>query len=148
MTEFKTLNCLQELNIDRIWAARNVFAKSSLTQWYTYFYSLLITMLTIKILFTINSLKKKTHFVKTLYLQFLPLKKPLVLTRKKNHFSKQKLFKLRTFHCEFFARIKSIFFKFRRIWGDSPFSALTNKDNLDLISVFTSVLDTQLMCIM
>ena len=43
---------------------------------------LLITMLTIKILFTINSLKKN-HFVKTLYLQFLPLKKPLVLIRKK-----------------------------------------------------------------
>ena len=43
---------------------------------------LLITMLTIKILFTITSLKKKTISSKH-YLQFLPLKKPLVLIRKK-----------------------------------------------------------------
>ena len=76
MTEFKTLNCLQELNIDRIWAARNVFAKSSLTQWYTYFYSLLITMLTIKILFTINSLKKKLFRQNTIY-NYFRLKKTL-----------------------------------------------------------------------
>ena len=39
-------------------------------------------MLTIKILFTITSLKKKTISSKH-YLQFLPLKKPLVLIRKK-----------------------------------------------------------------
>ena len=73
MTEFKTLDCLQELNIDLIWAARNVFAKSLLTQWYTYFYSLLITMLTIKILFTVNSLKKTIPSKH--YLQFFSFKK-------------------------------------------------------------------------
>ena len=75
MTEFKTLDCLQELNIDRIWAAKNVFAKSLLTLWYTYFYSLLRTMLTIKILFTINSLKKNIPSKR--YLQLLSFKKTL-----------------------------------------------------------------------
>ena len=46
----------------------------------------LITMLTIKIQFTITSLLKKTKPFRqnTIYkLQFLPLKKPLVLIRKK-----------------------------------------------------------------
>ena len=45
----------------------------------------LITMLTIKIQFTITSLfkKKKKTISSKHYLQFLPLKKPLVLIRKK-----------------------------------------------------------------
>ena len=53
-------------------------------------------ILTIKILFTINSLKKTISSKH--YLQFLSLKKHLVLIRKKIHFIKQKLLKLRTFH--------------------------------------------------
>ena len=45
---------------------------------------LLITMLTIKILFTINSLFKKiNYFVKTLFTIPSVKKKPLVLIRKK-----------------------------------------------------------------
>ena len=40
---------------------------------------------------------KKTILLKH-YLQFLSFKKHLILIRKKNHFIKQKLFKLRTFH--------------------------------------------------
>ena len=59
-------------------------------------YILLITMLTIKILFTINSLKKKLFRQNTIYNSFR-LKKHLVLIRKKIHFIEQKLFKLRTF---------------------------------------------------
>ena len=59
---------------------------------------LLITMLTFKILFTINSLYERTISSKH-RLQFLSFKKKkhLVLIRK-IHFIKQKLFKLRTFH--------------------------------------------------
>ena len=43
----------------------------------------LITMLTIKIQFTITSLLKKKTISSKHYLQFLPLKKTLVLIRKK-----------------------------------------------------------------
>ena len=54
-------------------------------------------MLTIKILFTINSLKKKLFRQNTIYNSFRLKKKHLVLIRKKIHFIEQKLFKLRTF---------------------------------------------------
>ena len=61
----------------------------------------LITMLTIKIQFTITSLfKKKKTISSKHYLQItIPsVKKTLSFDQKKNHFIKQKLFKLRTFH--------------------------------------------------
>ena len=53
---------------------------------------------TIKILFTINSLKKTISSKH--YLQFLPFKKKHLpgFDYKKIHFIKQNLFKLRTFH--------------------------------------------------
>ena len=54
-------------------------------------------MLTIKILFTITSLKKKNYFVKTLF-TIPSVKKTHSFDQKKIHFIKQKLFKLRTFH--------------------------------------------------
>ena len=58
---------------------------------------LLITMLTIKILFTNTSLYKKNYFVKTLF-TIPSVKKTLSFDQKKIHFIKQRLFKLRTFH--------------------------------------------------
>ena len=62
----------------------------------------LITMLTIKIQFTITSLffKKKKTISSKHYLQItIPsVKKTLSFDQKKNHFIKQKLLKLRTFH--------------------------------------------------
>ena len=61
----------------------------------------LITMLTIKIQFTITSLLKKKKTISSKhYLQItIPsVKKTLSFDQKKNHFIKQKLFKLRTFH--------------------------------------------------
>ena len=59
---------------------------------------LLITMLTIKILFTITSLfLKKNCFVKTLF-TIPSVKKTFSFDQKKIHFIKQKLLKLRTFH--------------------------------------------------
>ena len=58
---------------------------------------LLITMLTIKILFTINSLKKETIPSKN-YLQFLLFKKKHLVLIKKINLIKKKLFELKTFH--------------------------------------------------
>ena len=58
-------------------------------------------MLTIKIQFTITSLLKKKKTISSKhYLQItIPsVKKTLSFDQKKNHFIKQKLFKLRTFH--------------------------------------------------
>ena len=54
-------------------------------------------MLTIEILFRINSLLKKLFCQNTIY-NSVRLEKHLVLIRKKNHFIKQKLLKLTTFH--------------------------------------------------
>ena len=92
MTEFKTLGCLQELNIDCIWATRNVFAKSLLTQWYTYFYSSLITVETIKILFAINSLKRKLFRQHTICSSFRLKKKTLNFDEKNLCLIKKKLY--------------------------------------------------------
>ena len=63
----------------------------------------MITIVTIKILFTINSLKTPKH-----HLQFLPLKNPLVFFRKKNSFHLTKIIQIKniSFQLKQFISIK------------------------------------------